>query len=207
MSEQSIVPTRPTCEVCRDLNADHFERQQSFDVFLRTRGVAASQNLEYAELRESASMGCKICQTLHQGIIYFWGNDPAGLEEEQLSENEREKLLEDGATSNDKNLSKDEEEGLLGNEEVSSAEEASSDENIRASGRNSEDKSRTDNKCNAKDGWRQLINLKIIPEKGLLVGLVQVRDTMQRYGTRELLEFFTRLGTQKYARRLSLLSY
>jgi hypothetical protein len=80
MSREITETRSPSCEVCRDLNGDHFKHKEE-DNGNSTSGGIQFHYVEFNELRDSASKSCRLCRILQQGISFFWGEDPARLPE------------------------------------------------------------------------------------------------------------------------------
>lgn len=76
MSGEITESNEPVCEVCRDLNENHFKyKEGGTDIFVRA--TIGFHYVEFDKLRESAIRGCRLCRILQQGTSFFWGEDPA----------------------------------------------------------------------------------------------------------------------------------
>lgn len=96
----------PGCEICRDLDDSHFKyKEGGGDIALSS--AIRFHYVEFDELRESASRGCKLCRILQQGTSFFWGKDPARpfeTIEGQLKDVEQSEMRK---KSNDRSKSED----------------------------------------------------------------------------------------------------
>ena len=91
MSGEIIETHGSSCEVCRDLNVDHFKYREE-GKGTSSWGAIRFHYVEFNGLRDSAGKSCRLCRILQQGISFFLGEGPtrpSEINEGQSKDKER----------------------------------------------------------------------------------------------------------------------